>query len=224
MRKVDPNMESGIKRFIFEKCLTGEGLQVKFAEFSAAYRFWCEENDLKPAYKTTLGECLTQLGFKKATHSKYAFRTHLALKPKGTVPREGPAEYDVVEVPPEVREAFDAARKGDLKAVQELQANGLAFMTVLCLRELQMLSAEGLAMTKTIVGSDGKARKQNYSNPRTDAVLRLSRLIGFGASEQKMTPASAEVPPEEGKESVAEFMSRMHNFGKSGKVLKMSDK
>lgn len=119
-----------------------------------------------------------------------------------------------VEVDVEFVEVFERAMSDDITALRQLTASQLAALTHLLHGELAQLQEEGLAQQVPILGGDGEpildeegeAVLRTVSNPRADAVLRLAKLLGISAEDQRLTPKS------QGEGEVADATAEIRRF------------
>ena len=98
----------------------------------------------------------------------------------------------------ELVDIFERAMKNDPEALRHLTAGQLAALTQLLQVELAQLQEEGMAQLVPMVGPDGEPMLDEdgevvmraVGNPRSDAVLRLAKLLGVSADDQRITPKS----------------------------------
>ena len=93
---------------------------------------------------------------------------------------------------------FEQAMNDDPAALRQLTAGQLAALAQVLHGELGQLQEEGLAQQIPMLGGDGEPLLdedgevvlRTIPNPRSDAVLRLAKLLGVSVEDQCLTPKS----------------------------------
>lgn len=107
-------------------------------------------------------------------------------------------ERDDFEVDAEMVAIFEQAMQNDPRALRRLTAGQLAALTQLLHDELAQLQIESMAQFvpmldadgDPLLDEDGEVILRTVTNPRSDTVLRLAKLLGVSAEDQRLTPKS----------------------------------